>query len=159
LHGVDPGIVGNVGVMRFEPGSPNVVPGRATMVVEVRSLSERSLDQACEAVREAAARAAAASACRDNIEPGLVIEPVRMDGRMVEVLEALCERSGRPWKKMTSGAGHDAGAMASRVPAGMLFVPSRDGVSHSPHEHTDDELLVGGCQALLDAVVQLAATV
>jgi len=78
-----------------------------------------------------------------------------MDARVVAVLETVCERSGRPWKKMTSGAGHDAGAMASRVPAGMLFVPSRGGISHSPREHTDDELLVGGCRALLEAVVEL----
>lgn len=53
---------------------------------------------------------------------------------------------------MISGAGHDAGAVAERAPAGMLFVPSRGGVSHSPLEHTDDRLLVAGCQVLLDAV-------
>jgi N-carbamoyl-L-amino-acid hydrolase len=158
LHGVDPGMVGNVGVIRFEPGSPNVVPGRATLVVEVRSLSEVSLDCACDAVTAAAQRAAEASACTVAIAQGLVIEPVRMDARIVEMLEKVCERSGRPWKRMTSGAGHDAGAMAGRVPAGMLFVPSRGGISHSPREHTDDGLLVGGCQALLDAVVEVTAS-
>jgi beta-ureidopropionase / N-carbamoyl-L-amino-acid hydrolase len=155
LHGVDPTMVGNVGVIHFEPGSPNVVPGRATLVVEVRSLSERSLDGACDAVMAAARRAADSTACRVAVERGLVIEPVRMDARVVEVLASVCERSGRRWKKMSSGAGHDAGAMASRVAAGMLFVPSRGGISHSPDEHTDDELLIGGCQALLEAVVEL----
>jgi beta-ureidopropionase / N-carbamoyl-L-amino-acid hydrolase len=158
LHDVDAGMVGNVGVIRFEPGSPNVVPGRAVLVVEVRSLSSTSLDLACDAVTAAAQRAAEATACTVAVAQGLVIEPVRMDPGMVEALERACERSGRPWKRMTSGAGHDAGAMASRVPAGMLFVPSRGGISHSPHEHTDDELLVGGCQALLDAVVEVAAS-
>jgi beta-ureidopropionase / N-carbamoyl-L-amino-acid hydrolase len=156
LRGVDPAMVGNVGVIGFEPGSPNVVPGRATVVVEVRSLSERSLDRALEAVAGAGARAAEASACSVTVEPRLAIAPVRMDARVVEVLERVCERSGRRWKRMTSGAGHDAGAMASRVPAGMLFVPSRGGISHSPREHTDDDLLVAGCQALLDAVVELS---
>jgi beta-ureidopropionase / N-carbamoyl-L-amino-acid hydrolase len=157
LREVDPAMVGNIGVIRFEPGSPNVVPGRATLVVEVRALSELSLDRAGEAVITAARRAAESTACRFAVERGLVIDPVRMDGRFVGALEKVCERSGRPWKKMTSGAGHDAGAMASRVPAGMLFVPSRGGISHSPHEHTDDELLVAGCQALLEAVVELTA--
>jgi beta-ureidopropionase / N-carbamoyl-L-amino-acid hydrolase len=57
---------------------------------------------------------------------------------------------------MASGAGHDAGAMASIVPAGMLFVPSRGGISHSPLEHTDDEHLVQGCRVLLESVLELA---
>jgi len=155
LTGIEPAMVGNVGVIKFEPGSPNVVPGKATLVVEVRSLSEQSLERACEAVAAAAARAAEASRCRVAVEPGLVIEPVRMDPVLTEVLERVCERSGRPWKRMSSGAGHDAGAMAARMPAGMLFVPSRGGISHSPLEHTDDQLLVGGCQALLEAVLEI----
>lgn len=156
LRDVDPAMVGNVGVIAFEPGSPNVIPGRATLVVEVRSLSSQSLDRACDAVRAAASRCAEASAVQVAVEAGLVVEPVRMDAGIVEVLAGVCERSGRPWKRMSSGAGHDAGAMASRVPAGMLFVPSRGGISHSPLEHTDDRLLVGGCQALLEAVAEVA---
>lgn len=152
LHDVDPAMVGNVGVIGFDPGSPNVVPGRASLVVETRSLSDRSLDRAGEAVRAAANRAAQAGQVQVAIEPGLVIAPVRMDAGIVEVLAGACDRSGRPWKRMTSGAGHDAGAVAERAPAGMLFVPSRGGVSHSPLEHTDDRLLVAGCQVLLDAV-------
>jgi len=79
-----------------------------------------------------------------------------MDPSFVEAIARVCEQTGRPWRRMTSGAGHDAGAMASRVPAGMLFVPSRGGISHSPLEHTDDRLLVQGTQALLAATVELA---
>jgi acetylornithine deacetylase/succinyl-diaminopimelate desuccinylase-like protein len=134
-----------------------VVPGRASLVVELRSLLDHTLDRACEAVRAAAARAAAGNACTVQVEPGLTIDPVRMDAGIVETLARVCERSGRPWTRMSSGAGHDAGAMATRVPAGMLFVPSHRGVSHSPLEHTDDALLVGGCQALLDAMVEVAS--
>jgi beta-ureidopropionase / N-carbamoyl-L-amino-acid hydrolase len=159
LNRIEATMVGNVGVIRFEPGSPNVVPGRASLVVEVRSLSNGSLDRACEAVGAAADRAAAAHACTVRVEPGLTIEPVRMDAGIVDALVSVCERSHRPWKTMSSGAGHDAGAMATRVPAGMLFVPSHRGVSHSPLEHTDDALLVGGCQALLDAMVEVASRI
>jgi len=155
LHSVDPTMVGNVGVIGFEPGSPNVVPGAATLVVEVRSISEQSLDRACDAVREAARAAADDFRCEAMVEPGLVIEPVPMDPRFVSMLSSVCERSGRPWRMITSGAGHDAGALAARLPAGMLFVPSRGGISHSPLEHTDDRLLVQGAQALLDSMVEL----
>jgi len=156
LHSVDPEMVGNAGVIAFEPGSPNVVPGQATLVVEVRSIAEMSLDRACDAIRAAARSAAEEFSCQASVEAGLVIEPVRMDPSFVEAIARVCERTGRPWRRMTSGAGHDAGAMASRVPAGMLFVPSRGGISHSPLEHTDDRLLVQGTQALLAATVELA---
>ncbi len=155
LQRTDPTMVGNVGVVSFEPGSPNVVPGRATLVVEMRSMSEQSLDRAGEAVAAAAAAAAGDFGCHESIEAGLTIEPVRMDPHVVEALGRVCERSGRPWRRMSSGAGHDAGAMARRVPAGMLFVPSQGGISHSPLEHTDDRLLVQGCQLLLAAVLAL----
>ena len=148
-------MVGNAGVIGFEPGSPNVVPGGATLVVEVRSLSEQSVERACEAVHAAAKAAADDFRCRAMVEPGLVIEPVRMDPRFIETLVSVCERNGRPWRMMSSGAGHDAGALAARLPAGMLFVPSRGGISHSPLEHTDDRLLVQGAQALLNAIVEM----
>jgi N-carbamoyl-L-amino-acid hydrolase len=155
LQSVDPTMVGNVGVVSFEPGSPNVVPGRATLVVEMRSISEHSLDRAGEAVASAAAAAASDFACTASVGVGLRIEPVQMDPGVVEALSRVCERSGRPWRRMSSGAGHDAGAMATRVPSGMLFVPSHGGISHSPLEQTDDRLLVYGCRLLLEAVLEL----
>ena len=155
LRTTDPDMVGNVGVISFEPGSPNVVPGKARLVVEMRSMSTETLDRAQAALSVAARAAAAEFACETSVEDGLVSEPVRMDPATVEALVRVCERSGKPWRLMPSGAGHDAGAMASAVPTGMLFVPSRDGVSHSPLEHTDDHLLVQGCRVLLEAVLEL----
>ncbi|HEY0831224.1 MAG TPA: hydantoinase/carbamoylase family amidase [Candidatus Dormibacteraeota bacterium] len=156
LQRADPTMVGNVGVIGFEPGSPNVVPGRASLVVEMRSMSEDSLDRAADAIAAAATTAATDFACKASVEVGLRIEPVQMDPAVVGVLSRVCERSGRPWRRMSSGAGHDAGAMATRVPSGMLFVPSHRGISHSPLEHTDDQLLVHGCRLLLEAVIALA---
>ena len=156
LHETDPKMVGNVGVIAFEPGSPNVVPGKARLVVEMRSMSKQSLDRAQAALTASAQAAAGEFACESSVHDGLVTEPVRMDPAVVEALVRVCERSGRPWRTMASGAGHDAGAMASAVPAGMLFVPSRGGISHSPLEHTDDRLLVQGCGLLLEAVVELS---
>jgi beta-ureidopropionase / N-carbamoyl-L-amino-acid hydrolase len=156
LEGVDPSMVGNVGVIGFEPGSPNVVPGRAQLVVETRSVSMQSLDNARKAVEVAAGEASAEFGCRTSVETGLVIEPVTLDPATVDAIARVCERSGRRWRRMVSGAGHDASTMATRVPAGMLFVPSHLGVSHSPLEHTDNRLLVQGAQMLLAAVLELA---
>jgi N-carbamoyl-L-amino-acid hydrolase len=157
LQGIDPSMVGNVGVIGFEPGSANVVPGRARLVVEIRSVSGQSLDRAQEAVTFSAGEAASDFGCRASLELGLVIEPVRLDTDIVDALSRVCERSGRRWRRIVSGAAHDAGSMAARIPAGMLFVPSHGGISHSPMEHTDDRFLVQGAQLLLAAVVELAS--
>jgi acetylornithine deacetylase/succinyl-diaminopimelate desuccinylase-like protein len=77
-----------------------------------------------------------------------------MAASMIAALEAACAGSGRPWRRLVSGAGHDAGRIAGLVPAGMLFVPSRGGVSHSPEEHTEEALLTQGAWVFQSAVLQ-----
>ena len=157
LQDVDPSMVGNVGVITFDPNSPNVVPGQATLVVEMRSSALQHVDAAQAAVEAAAQAAAHDFRCTASAETILSIAPVQMDPHIVDLMERVCARWGGRWRRMVSGAGHDAGAMASIVPAGMLFVPSRAGISHSPLEHTDDGFLVQGAQLLLESVVELAA--
>jgi N-carbamoyl-L-amino-acid hydrolase len=58
---------------------------------------------------------------------------------------------------MTSGAGHDAQMIARICPAAMIFVPSRDGISHNPREHTDDASLIAGAQVLLDTACRIVS--
>ena len=58
---------------------------------------------------------------------------------------------------MPSGAGHDAQMLARVCPTGMIFVPSKDGISHNPNEHTDREDLVAGANVLLQSVLALDA--
>jgi acetylornithine deacetylase/succinyl-diaminopimelate desuccinylase-like protein len=77
-----------------------------------------------------------------------------MDPGYVAALERACGRLGK-FRRLASGAGHDAEMLARHVPAAMLFVPSRNGVSHSPLESTADEHLALGCQALLDAALEV----
>jgi N-carbamoyl-L-amino-acid hydrolase len=150
---VDPEMVANIGGVELLPGAPNVVPGEARLVLELRALSAQSLATAFEAVTGEIADAASEQSCTFSIEPRAVLEAASMDSRVVEVLSQVCDRSGRPWRRLVSGAGHDAGILARHVPAGMLFVPSRDGISHSPLEHTEPELLIQGAQVLLESVL------
>ncbi|TMD03668.1 MAG: M20/M25/M40 family metallo-hydrolase [Chloroflexi bacterium] len=100
-------------------------------------------------------RIAAEEGCQAEVRSATSWPPVAMFEGYVAALSRVCERSGRPWRLLDSGAGHDAEILASHVPAGMLFVPSHDGVSHSPLERTDDRLLVQGCQALADSVLEI----
>ena len=83
-------------------------------------------------------------------------EPVVFDGQVVELIEAAARKRGLASRRMTSGAGHDAQMIARIAPAAMIFVPSAGGISHSPHEHTEDAELVAGANILLDVVAELA---
>lgn len=150
---VDPEMVANIGGVELLPGAPNVVPGEARLVLELRALSAESLAAGLEAVTRELAEAAAEQSCTFSIEPRAAFEAAPMDPLVVDVLNQVCDRSGRPWRRLVSGAGHDAGILARHVPAGMIFVPSRNGISHSPLEHTEPELLIQGAQVLLESVV------
>ena len=150
---VDPEMVANAGEIAFHPGAPNVVPGLATTQVEFRALRPDSLARAAEALRFAAERIAGEERCELAIQPLTSWPAVALDPDFVAAVEVACVASGRPWRRLASGAGHDAEILARHVPAAMLFVPSRRGVSHSPLEDTDPEHLALGCQTLLEAAL------
>ncbi len=149
LAGVDPEMVGNIGDVRLEPGAPNVVPGLARLVVELRALDPGSLVRARAALGVIAEGAAAEFGCSVGINSLAAVAPSPMDPGLVAAVEAACAATGRGHRRLVSGAGHDAGVMARHLPAAMLFVPSRGGVSHNPEEQTADEHLVLGAQVLL----------
>jgi N-carbamoyl-L-amino-acid hydrolase len=143
------GIVGTIGSLRVQPGAPNVIPGYVELDVEIRSLRDSELDEA-EAELAGLAHQAGAEFRRVGFKP-----PVESDPRLLAVLSAACEALGLPYRRMPSGAGHDAMCMAAIAPQAMLFVPSRGGLSHSPQEFTEPEQCVMGAQVLLAALLRL----
>ncbi len=74
----------------------------------------------------------------------------------MSAVEAAAVASSLPWERMVSGAFHDALNVARRNPTGMIFVPSRAGVSHHPAEHTDDVHLIAGAEVLASTLLDLA---
>ncbi len=143
------GILGTVGVLKVDPGAPNVIPRRVELTVETRALDEEVLDRV-EAELEGRAREAGADFAPVSSEPSAASNP-----RLMEVLKAACGELGSPYLRMPSGAGHDAMAMASIAPVAMVFVPSRGGVSHTPDEFTDPQSCVRGAKVLLTALTRL----
>jgi len=154
VQAVDAEMVANVGEVRLLPGATNVVPGEARFVVEMRALDPRSLRRAAEALHEEVAAAAAEAGCEATVTPRSSVPPAPMDPRLVGAVEAACAESGRRWRRLVSGAGHDAGRMAEVVPAAMLFVPSHLGISHSPNEHTEPALLAQGAWVFASAAAK-----
>ncbi|MDQ6919227.1 MAG: M20/M25/M40 family metallo-hydrolase, partial [Candidatus Dormibacteraeota bacterium] len=155
VQGVDERMVANVGALQFEPGAPNVVPGAARFVLEVRSPDPTALDAARPVLSDELERLAREDSCSVDFATQTAWPAIAMFPGYVAALERVADRSGLPWRRLASGAGHDAEILARHVPAAMLFVPSHDGISHSPLEHTDERLLAQGCQVLLDAALEV----
>lgn len=82
--------------------------------------------------------------------------PVAMDETVVKTIESACADNDLQYQVMHSGAGHDAQIFAPRVPTGMIFVPSIDGISHNPAEHTEAKDIVEGIVALAKSLEKLA---
>lgn len=148
--------VATVGTMRFEPDAINVIPSRAVFTVDLRDPDEERL-QALEAALAAELQVIIAEeGVTVAVERLARFEPVTFDRAIVEMIEASASARGLKSRRMTSGAGHDAQMLARIAPAAMIFVPSRDGISHNPREHTDVADLVAGANVLLDVVSRIA---
>ena len=147
--------VATVGTMRLEPNAINVIPSRAVFTVDLRDPDEQRL-QAEEAALAAFLEQLATEGITVTVERLARFEPVIFDGQVVELIEAAARKRGLASRRMTSGAGHDAQMIARIAPAAMIFVPSAGGISHSPHEHTEDAELAAGANILLDVITELA---
>jgi beta-ureidopropionase / N-carbamoyl-L-amino-acid hydrolase len=153
-----PGCVATVGDVQVEPGAFNVVPGRAHVALEFRSLDAAALDALEAALLAAAEAAAAAHALGVEVTPVGRWEPTALDGGVRRAAARAAAGLGLRAVELPSGAGHDAQALAAVVPSGMIFVPSAGGVSHDPREHTRWEDCIAGANTLLRAAVGLAGS-
>lgn len=139
-----PEAVATVGTLTVEPGGVNVIPGAVSFTVDVRAPDRARLDELLAAI---------------GLQPGLGTEPAVMGPDVVAAARAAVEELGLPVVELPSGAGHDAGILASAgVPSGMLFVRSQNGgVSHNPDELSSPEDIALAVDALTGALRRLAA--
>jgi hydantoinase/carbamoylase family amidase len=144
--------VGTVGRVELDPGALNVIPGRALVGLDVRDIDEARVDEILDGIVTFARRRARQRGQRITYREHLRTAPVDMARRVVADLEDSCEQAGVSCRRMVSGAGHDAMMIARRAPVGMLFVPSRGGISHSPEEFTQPRHLAQAVAVLLGAV-------
>jgi N-carbamoyl-L-amino-acid hydrolase len=149
-------IVGTVGVMKVHPGAMNVVPGRVEMWVDIRGIDAEDVAATARAVCEAAARIADREGTRIRLETLSTDTPVPMDSDVIQTIEAACRRAGVAYRRMPSGAGHDAMNMAKLASAGMIFIPCRRGVSHNPDEYAAPEDILTGIDVLTETLAALA---
>ena len=151
-----PGCVATVGDVVTEPGSFNVVPGRAILQLECRAADSVRLAALEVALTQRAHAAAEAFALDVTVKPVGHWEPAPTSATVRAVFADAAAALGLSTMELPSGAGHDAQSLAAITPSGMVFVPSIGGVSHDPSERTAWEDCVNGANVLLGAAARLA---
>jgi hydantoinase/carbamoylase family amidase len=149
--------VGTVGVLRVRPGAINVVPGAVELDVDVRDSDLGAREAVVQGLLDAARRVADRRGLSVEVDPIVEDTPVQCEPDVVAAAEEACEALGLSFRRMVSGAYHDAMILGAAVPIGMVFVPSRGGISHHPDEYTAPEQLDAGVRVLARVLARLAA--
>ncbi|WP_093187064.1 Zn-dependent hydrolase [Pseudovibrio sp. Tun.PSC04-5.I4] len=147
--------VATVGTIEFGPNVINVIPDFAKFTVDLRDPDLAVWETRQAALVNFLAELEKSDGVTIETEQLARFEPVVFDENIVQMIEEAAAEQQFSCRRMTSGAGHDAQMMARICPTAMIFVPSRDGISHNPLEHTEDEALVAGTKVLLDTATRI----
>ncbi len=148
--------VGTSGVVELEPNLINVIARRAKVTVDLRNTDEGLLLQAEAAMAAEIESLAASEGVEISARTLARFEPVEFDPDMVARVAEMADALGHSVQRMPSGAGHDAQMFAPNCPTAMVFVPSRDGISHNVREYTAPAEIQAGADVLLQTVLSVA---
>ena len=149
--------VGTVGRLQVEPGAYNVIPGRVIFGLEIRDLDDARIRMFADRIFEECRKICESSGTTFAADQNLTITPALTDPRFRKTIDDAAKALGFTTMSMPSGAGHDAQEMARIGPAGMIFIPSVGGISHSPREYSRPEDVANGANVLLETVLRLDA--
>lgn len=149
--------VATAGNLLVEPGADNVVPGSAVLSAEFRSVDAGWLSGVRGRVTAEIARLAAENGVEALLDWAADNDVVPMAPSVQDSAGQAADALGLPWMAFPSGAGHDAAHLAARCPAGMIFIPSRDGRSHCPEEWTDQADVAAGVHVLTATLARMDA--
>jgi allantoate deiminase len=152
------GTVGTVGEIELEPGIINVVPGKARLSLDTRGVVEEGFRSVARDIESFAREAAARNGLQATYRQRQALPATPLDERIVGALEAAARATGEPFMVMPSGAAHDTMCVADHVPSAMVFVPCRDGISHSPLEDADPADAALAAEIILNAIQALTRT-
>ena len=145
--------VGTVGKMSVGPNAVNVVPGEAVLGVEFRDIEVNRLKNAEQRLTEISGRIAEATETEIQVSREELGQPAATDSRLQELVAQAAQQLDLASRSMPSGAGHDAQAIAAITDIGMIFVPSVEGVSHSPREYSTPDACADGANVLLNTLL------
>ena len=152
---VGQGTVGTVGELNVSPNAPNVIPGHVQLSVDIRSNKDENIKTIGNEIIKEVERIEKSLDIDIEVKNTLYVPPVHMSKEITDIMEKSTKELGYSYMRMNSGAGHDAMIMAEIASTSLIFVPSKDGLSHHPDEWTDYEDLKKGVEVMLDTVIQL----
>jgi allantoate deiminase len=153
---VDQSLVATVGRLHVKPNVPNVVAGKVEFSLDIRHHQEKVIEFYCKEIFTEFKRYAESLNIELVISQWMDVKPVKMDEEMCEEAREMAELKNFRYQEMISGAGHDAQVFGPLCPTLLLFVPSMNGISHSPREFTSLEDLETGIDLLTDVLYKLA---
>jgi N-carbamoyl-L-amino-acid hydrolase len=152
---IDGDQVATVGYMNVSPNATNTIPGKVDLRIDMRDLSEEKLQLLAATLQAEIAKIASSTGTDIAIQQTLHIRPTLADPQIVAAIDRVCQIMGLSATHLPSRAGHDAQEIGRFTDMGMIFVPSRAGISHSGDEYTSPAECDRGANVLLHTFVHL----
>lgn len=147
--------VATVGKFNVFPNTTNIVPGQVEMSIDVRDLSADNVKNLIAQLEQKLIEIAANTQTKITLKPYLWVDPTLSAVEILNAIADSCNQLGLSHYTLPSRAGHDAQEIGRFTDMGMIFVPSIEGISHSPKEHTKPEQCTQGTNVLLQTFLQL----
>ena len=149
--------VATVGKLDVYPNGANVIPQQVSLMIDIRSKNESKLQWVIEKVKTwVSAPGLAGVSC--SMEQKIYIAPTNLNPAIHDLLVKNSQKLGLKYRTMSSGAGHDAMVFAKMTDVGLIFVPSKAGLSHHPDEWTDYAQIKTGADLMFETVKVLTET-
>jgi N-carbamoyl-L-amino-acid hydrolase len=148
---------GTVGCLTPYPASPNVIPGRVEMTIDLRHESEEELAAMDVALRDAVATIAERNGLAAELTQTVHSPFIPFHPKLVGFIRDAANTFGVSCRDMISGAGHDACNVAKGIPTAMMFVPCENGISHNEAENITFADAAVGANVLAHAVLRAAS--
>lgn len=154
---INDGTVATSGYINVTPGGINIVAQEVEFSVDIRSMNISSIEQVKNNIEKILNKETEKYGATWSKDTKLIVNPIKLDDKMLDILEESSKKRGYTYKRMPSGAGHDSLAIGQKYRTVMLFVPSVEGRSHSPNEYTPYEYFAGAAEVLFDLVIKLGS--
>lgn len=148
--------VGTVGKLEVHPNTPNIIPGKVHLGIDIRDVRRENMDTLVGEVVNALRTLEKKQGIQVRIDPPITHLPTSLSREVVTTIGQVADQLEIANKRMNSGAGHDAQNMAAKTKAGMIFVPSVDGISHAPMEWTNWNDIERGTKVLTETLKYLS---
>lgn len=141
--------------MEVLPNAANVIPGLVKMSLDIRDLSSQHLDNLMAQLQAEIETIAVETQTYIDLQPRLRNEPALAKPQIQQAIAQACEDLRLSYTHLPSRASHDAQELATFTDMGMIFVPSKAGVSHAETEFTSPEQCAEGTNVLLHTFLEL----